>query len=116
MAFAIFYEHVDLSSVVANANPNILTGQDRQIANSVWNGGLKDWQTAPFGQSPLDPPGACPSCRTVVVNSTVTLQQFRDLLYRIANKLGATADVQYVKSLADDMGGTSGAIEPWPMV
>ena len=114
MAFALFYEHVDLSSIVANASPSVLSGGDRVIANKVWNGGLKNWQTAPFGQAPCEEPGACPNCRMVVVTSTVTLQEFRDLLYRIAARLGATPDVQYVRALADDMGGCAGAVEPWP--
>jgi hypothetical protein len=122
MAFAVFYEHTDLAAIVANANPNNslmsqLTSAQRQIARRVWDGGLKDWQTAPFGQSPFDPPGACSLCRTVVINATpnVTLQEFRDLLTAVANIVGVGPDVQYIRSLAEDMGGVSGAVEPWPI-
>jgi hypothetical protein len=116
MAFAIFYEHSDLAAVVANASPFVLSGGDRVIANKVWNGGLKNWQTAPYGQSPFEEPGASPLARVIVIDSSVTLAEFRALLYRIAGRLGATPDVQYVRALADDMGGTSGAVEPWPVV
>ena len=123
MAFAIFYEPSDLSSIAANGLPSSpivqqLTNAQRQTAQRVWNGGLSQWQVAPVGQSPLDPAGACPLCRTLVIDASpnVTLQQFRDLLYAIANVLGGGPEVHYVRALADDMGGTSGAIEPWPMV
>jgi len=121
MAFAIFYELSDLSSIVANAGQGSailasLTPQQRQIAQRCWNGGLSGWQTAPVGQSPADPPGSCNLCRRLVIDTTpaVTLQQFRDLLYAIAANFGNGPEVQYIKALADDMGGVSGAIEPWP--
>jgi len=117
MAFAIFYGHIYLTSIVANAVPVMLSGADKSLATKVWNGGLKTWQAAPYGQSPYeqpDPGGTL--CRTVVVDSSVTLQEFRDLLYRIAARLGATPDVQYLKALADDMGRNCGAVEPWPVV
>lgn len=121
MAFAIFYELSDITSIVANAGPlspilNSLTNAQKQIAQRAWNGGLNGWQTAPSGQSPSDPPGSCPLCKRVVVDASpaVTLQQFRDVLYAIAASLGGGPDVQYIKALADDMGGVSGAVEPWP--
>ena len=42
------------------------------------------------------------------------LQQFRDLLYRIAAMNGVAEAVRYIKALADDMAGASGACEPSP--
>lgn len=119
MAFAIFYEQSDLAAIAANVNGVQFASQnDRNLARACWNGGLSGWQTAPQGVStcnPGEPPN--PLSYRVVINATlqgqpVTLQQFRDLLYRIAALNPQNAAVQYIIALADDMGRASGACEP----
>lgn len=114
MAFAIFYELGDLSSMAGTVQANALPTALKTKALKYWNGGLKSWASAPVGQSPFDPPGACTLCRTVVISgSGLTLADFRQLLYDIAAFLG-TESARYCIALADDMAGASGAIEPWP--
>ena len=113
MAFAIFYEPEDLSvlELYLNTNRNLLTQADRQLALKYWNAGLKTWNSALLGQSPYEEPGASPKARQVVMSGAgVTLLEFRNLLYRAATIPGAA----YLRALADDMGGSSGAVEPWP--
>jgi len=112
MAFAIFYELEDLSEIVGSLNASSLPPQMRSTINHYWNGGVKNWDTAPMGQSPYDPPGACNLCRTLVITYG-NLAEFRQLLVDVANTLG-TVQARYLLSLAADMGGTSGAVEPWP--
>lgn len=122
MAFAIFYEHGDLAPIVANVQAaglgsysQFLTNSERQLAQRAWNGGLKDWATAPIAQAPCEQPDPNTTTRRVVVTAqNVTLAEFRALLYKVAASAGATAEMQYLRALADDMGGCAGAVEPWP--
>ena len=115
MAFALFYEPEDLAvlELYVCTKRTLLTPADRQLALKCWNGGLKDWGTALLGQSPFEEPGASPKARMIVIDDPgVTLQEFRDLLYRTAVAIPGAG---YLKSLSDDMGGSSGAVEPWPV-
>jgi hypothetical protein len=114
MAFAIFYDLGDLSSLAGTTQTASLPTNLKNEARKYWNGGLKDWSTAPVAQSPYEEPGACPNCRRVVITYG-TLAAFRQLLYDIANYLGTEA-ARYLIALADDMGGLAGAVEPWPPV
>lgn len=118
--FAIFYEQGDLAQITANvqaigAGSFVgLTNTDKTNATRLWNAGLKNWATAPLGQSPYEQPGSCPTCRQLVISGTqVNLQMLRDLLYKVCRLPSSTVDMQYLCALADDMGGTSGAVEPW---
>lgn len=112
MAFAIFYELEDLSSIAGSIQASSLPQQMKGTINHYWQGGVKNWDTAPVGQSPSDPPGACPACRTLVVTYG-TLAEFRQLLLDVAAALGTDA-ARYLIALSQDMGGSSGAVEPWP--
>lgn len=122
MAFAIFYEDSDITSIAANINGNLFpSNADRQLAKAFWDAGLSTWQMAPLGQistcNPGEPPN--PLSRRIVINGTfqgqpLTLQRFRDLLYRIAAQATLPEASRYLRALADDMGGASGACEPYP--
>jgi len=112
MAFAIFYELEDLSSIAGSITASSLPPHLRSTINKYWNGGVKDWATAPVGQSPADPPGACTLCRTLVITYG-NLAEFRQLLRDVATALG-TPSAMYLIALARDMEGESGAMEPWP--
>lgn len=113
MAFAIFYEPSDLSSIAGSIQAATLPNSIKQTGLKYWNGGLKNWATAPLGFSPDDPPGSCDTCRRIVISGPqVTLAEFRQLLLDIAAFLGTDA-ARYLIALSADMGGRSGAIEPW---
>lgn len=123
MAFAVFYNLSDLQAAVDGLNRQDIPQADRALAQAFWNAGLSGYATAPLApedrrcvDSPLG--RICDNdCRIVVVDGkyqgkTLTLQQLRDLLVRIA----VTANVPYLRSLSNDMGGYQGAAEPWPVV
>jgi hypothetical protein len=113
--FAIFYELSDLSSLAGTLQAAGLSNTLKNRARPFWNGGLKDWATAPVGAAPGDT--SCPLCHRCVINSSGTLAEFRQLCYDVADFLIAagntSSDVIYLRALADDMAGVSGAIEPW---
>lgn len=115
MAFAIFYDPSDASQIAGSVNANTLPTAMKNLARKYWNGGLKNWATAPLGGSPDDPPSEWGSgSRIIVVDGAgCTLAEFRQLLLDIAAFLG-TEDARYLIALSEDMGGRSGAIEPWP--
>lgn len=115
MAFAIFYNLADLSSIAGSSQSLSLSNALRQRIKPYWDGGLSGWATAPQGQSPND--AFDPDSRIVVVNpgNKGNLADFRQLLRDIAAFLGgASGPAQYLIALAADMEGVSGAIEPWP--
>lgn len=123
MAFAIFYNLEDAAKIAANVEAAgagtygaLLTNTERQRMQRCWNGGLSGWAVAPLGQAPCEQPDPNADSHVVVVNASpnVTLQQFRDILYKIAASAGAPPEMQYLRALADDMGGCAGAVEPWP--
>jgi len=115
MAFAIFYNDEDLpvlERVAVDRQSLSMTNTDKQTALAFWNGGLKDWRSAPIEQSPFE--GFIPTntARRIVITFG-TLLGFRDLLYRIAS---ANPSLLYLRALADDMGRECGGVEPWPVV
>lgn len=122
--FAIFYELSDLASLAATINAAGLTNQLRQRGRPYWNGGLQDWATAPTAPNPL-PNGdtSCPLCKICVIDAgnNNNLAMLRQLCYDIADHLQTVVgqeqeSVLYLRALADDMAGSSGAVEPWPVV
>jgi hypothetical protein len=115
MAFAIFYEPVDTSQIAGSIQAATLPTALKNTARKYWNNGLKDWATAPYGDSPYDPPNPNTLCRTIVIDGPgCTLAEFRQVLLDIAAFLG-TESAQYLIALSQDMGGVSGAVEPWPI-
>lgn len=121
MAFAIFYEHEDMTLIAANVAATLnndydsfLTTQERnsvkQTFQRCWNGGLNAWATAP--QAPIEKQEGDPLMRIVVVSGQqVSLQALRDALRTIGTKV---PDASYMIRIADDLGGSSAAVEPWP--
>ena len=115
MAFAIFYNREDATRIAAEFTRADLPNQDRQFAQRCWNGGLNTWNL--FAPDPRPGQPQPNDANIIVVNATqggqpITLQQFRDFLYRYSAEVGA----EYLAALADDMAGSSGAVEPWPPV
>lgn len=105
MAFAIRYNTADTQALINAANTLNLSGQDRNYWTRVWNGGLSGWQTAP--PCPAQYADNDPDCRQIVITYG-TLADLRAFLYKYAPQAPILA------ALADDMGGSSGATEPWP--
>lgn len=111
MAFAIWYELVDLNIVggAITANAANISQADKNLARRYWQNGVSGWATAPGGHAPGD--DLCPLCRQLVI-SYGSLTEFRALLDRIADALGG--DALYLHSLAEDMGHPWGGQDPWP--
>lgn len=112
MAFAIFYNREDVTRIIAEFQRSDIPNQDRNFAASVWNAGLNTWSTAAPDPRPEEQPT---DALMVVVDgkhqgSTITLQQFRDFLFKWGQQPGA----EYLLAIYDDLGGKSGAEEPWP--
>lgn len=112
MAFAIFYNREDATRIAAEFTRSDLPPADRSFAQSCWNAGLNTWNVENPDPRPEEQPT---DANMVIVNGkhqgqTITLQQFRDFLYRWSTAPGAI----YLAALADDMGRKSGAEEPWP--
>ena len=116
MAFAIFYNREDATRIAAEFTRADLPQADKAFAQSCWSAGLDTWnQDNPAPPEHDGPPNG--DANIVIISgkhqgSTITLQQFRDFLYRYADNAGA----EYLRALANDMGGWSGAVEPWPEV
>lgn len=115
MAFAIFYNREDATRIAAEFTRSSLPQADKSFAQSVWNAGLNTWDR--FNPDPR-PGQPQPNDANIIIidgkhqGQTITLQQFRAFLYRYSTEPGAI----YLAALADDMGGSSGAVEPWPPV
>lgn len=119
--YAIFYNHEDLTAIAANVQAtlasdydNFLTTQERntvkQTFQRAWNGGLNGWATAPV--APPEKQEGDPDTRIIVVSGQqVSLQALRNALYVLASRVPGAA---YMGRIADDLGGSSGAVEPWP--
>lgn len=114
MAFAIFFEPSDLSAIAGSTTAATLPQSLKTTGLRYWNGGLKNWATAPLGHAVSD--NSCPLCRVVVMSgSQVTLAGFRQLLLDVGAFLGgATVAGDYLVALSVDMGVPSGGQEPWP--
>lgn len=114
--FAIYYVDEDYSTLSGAVNRNDLTTQEKQTATKIWNGGLKNWATAPFALSPTcDDPNTFPvTSRRVVINATgVTKQTMVDFLTSIAARVGANPGPGgYLLALAADV--SQCATEPFP--
>jgi hypothetical protein len=116
MAFAIWYNRQDATQFAAEFSRSDLPPADRNFAQSVWTAGLNTWNSAPVETDYHA--GGDPDCRRIVIDGkhqgqTITLQQFRDFLYRQAALGGPGAG--YLQALADDMNnGSDGAQEPYP--
>jgi hypothetical protein len=114
MAFAVFYNRADITRIVAEFQRTDIPSQDRNFALSVWNAGLNTWATAPADTRPEEQPT---DATVVIVNGkhqgqTITLQQFRDFLFKWGQQPGA----EYLLAIYDDLSRKSGAEEPWPRV
>ena len=109
MSFTIFYNLNDLKILIDGLSRVDLPESDKILALKYLDAGLKNWDTAPLGQSPFEEPIPTNTARVVTVGGENTsLVEFRTLLYRIAKQF---PDTSYLKSLADDMTGNCGAIE-----
>lgn len=112
MAFAIFYNREDATRIAAEFTRADLPNQDKSFALSCWNAGLNTWNQFNPDTRPEEQPT---DANMIVVSGKhqgkeITLQQFRDFLYRYSVSAGAA----YLAALADDMSRKSGAEEPWP--
>lgn len=121
MAYAIFYDHQDLTSIatqvsatLTNKNDQFLTVAQRttvkQTFTLAWNGGLKNWATAPI--APLNKQEGDPDTRIVVVSGSQVF--LADLISALRLLGGLVPGAAYMIAIADDLSGSSGAVEPWP--
>lgn len=119
--FAIFYNTQDLAATVGSITNPGLSGGDRNEVNRYWNGGLKDWATAPNGVSPADDPNDpinAQTKRVVITGNQVNRAGLIALMRRLAANYGP--DFTWLQGLANDMEGpvpgqnNSGSWEPWP--
>jgi len=112
MAFAIFFEPEDASQIAGSINAATLPVTIRNEARKYWNGGLKDWATAPVGTFPGDE-ASCPLCRTLIIDGPgLTLAGLRQVMLDIAAFLGTDAG-WYLATLSREMGQTGR--DPWPI-
>ena len=121
MAYAIFYNHQDLTAIAANVEATLannydqfLTTQERNSAKQTfqraWTGGLSGWSTAPI--APIEKQEGEPDTRIIVVSGAqVSLAALISTLRVLAAKVPGAA---YMSRIADDLSGSSGAVEPWP--
>ena len=111
--FAFFFNDEDAAVIAGNLNRNDLTTQERQTAQKMWNGGVKDWGTAPVALSPCDDPNLPFSSKRIVVSGqNLTKQQLVDLLLSIASHIGLPQPGGYLIALANDIDQC--AVEPFP--
>jgi len=111
MAFAIFYEPEDASQIAGSVNAATLPVVLKNEARKYWNGGIKNWATAPLGTFPGDE-ASCPLCRVVVISGAgLTLAGLIQLCLDIAAFIGGSSG-NYLVKLANDMMQTGR--DPWP--
>lgn len=120
MAFAIFYNMADLTEIATHVqalmagNYNaFLTTQERNSINQTfqrfWTTGGSGWQTAPL--APVERRDD-PDTRIIVITSAqINLQTLRGALLTLSQKVPAAA---FMGAIYRDLGGVSGAVEPWP--
>jgi len=105
MAFTIYYNDEDAQAIANGVNRSDLTNTEKQLALKCWNGGLKNWATAPFGLSPCADPLVAPanSSRRLVIDAVgVTKQDFANLLNTIGTRVGGIVG-GYLTTLALDV-------------
>lgn len=110
---ALFYNRQDASQIAAEATRVDLSGADKTFAQRLWNGGLKDWSSAPVApaNSPYFGEGVAagsPTLMFVVSGTGVTKQAISDWLRRLAS----TSASYYLEAIAVDL--LTSAVEPWP--
>lgn len=66
--FAIYYNLEDFSTLAGSVTNPGLTGADRALAAKFWNGGLKDWASAPLAKSKCDDPNLPSDARRCIIN------------------------------------------------
>ncbi len=123
MAFAIFYNHEDLTAIAANVNATLANNYDQflttQQRNSVkqifqrdWTGGLSGWATAPLAGA-LDPnfPSDADALIVIVSGQQVLKADLISALQTIGQNV---PNAGYMLAIASDL--TNTAIEPWPPV
>lgn len=89
--FVIYYDDQDAATIAGNLTRADLTTEERQIAQKVWNGGMKDWATAPFALSPFcDDPNTFPvtSHRIVITAQGLTKEDLAAVLTSVGTRLG----------------------------
>jgi hypothetical protein len=121
VAFAIFYNHQDLTAIAANVSATLannydqfLTTQERnttkQTFTRAWNGGLNGWSTAPI--APPEKQEGDPDTRIIIVSGA---QVSLAALITAINLIGAKVPgALYMNAIGDDLSRSSGAVEPWP--
>ena len=112
MAFAFYFEMSDASALAGTLRANSLPNALRNRVTQYWNGGLKDWASAPLGHAPGD--DACPNCRRIVITNG-SLADFRQLCLDIAAFFG-TGDnaANYLVALANELAQPQGGQDPYP--
>lgn len=101
--FKVWYVDEDANVISGNLNRSDLTQTEKTLAQKIWNGGMKNWASAPFGLSPCDDPNSPVTSHEVTITaSNVTLADFSTLLNSIGTRLG-TAAGGYLTSLAADV-------------
>lgn len=112
MAFAIFYERVDLEAMAEQLSRQDLAAGDLAEAEQAWDHGFRHWDTA--GLVPMARFAAQPNSRLLVISSnSLNLEDFRALLRRIAAQFPGDLHAEYMDSIANDLGGSDAAEEPW---
>lgn len=115
MSFAVFYNDQDAATIAGNIQRSDLTTAEKQMATKVWNGGLKNWASAPLGLSPCDDPLLPSDAKRIIISAQgVTKQDLVDLLNSIASHIGLPQPGGYLTTLALDVAQCG--VEPWPPV
>jgi len=108
MSFGIFFNPTDLQAMASGVNLGTLPQALRQTAQKYWNGGLKNWQSAPAAAAQYQEGDA--EMRVVTVSgANLTLAVFLQLLRDIA---AAAPSLWYLRTISEE--GESAFKEPWP--
>lgn len=112
--FAIYFNMEDFSSLAGTARAAGLPNSLRSRVTPYWNGGLKDWASAPLAHAPGD--DACSDCRRLIINvNNGSLAEFRQLLLDIAAHFGTTdTAANYLVKLANELQYWYGGKDPYP--
>lgn len=103
MAFAMFFNRQDVSQIAAEVNRSDLTQADKTYAGKLWNGGLKNWSSAPVApaNSPYFGEGIPnnPTLMFVVSGTGVTKAETVEWLKRLS--VGSAS--YYLESIAGEI-------------